>query len=28
MLDSNWARQTKRRSARLSQMMLLGKWID
>ena len=28
MLDSNWARQTKRRSARLSQMMLVGKWID
>lgn len=28
MLDSIWARQTKRRSARLSQMMLLGKWID
>ena len=28
MLDSNWARQTKRRSARLSQMMLLGNWID
>ena len=27
MLDSNWARQTKRRSARLSQMMLLGTWI-
>ena len=28
MLDSNWARQTKRRSARLSQMMLLGNWIE
>ena len=28
MLDSNWARQTKRRSAKLSQMMLLGNWID
>ena len=28
MLDSNWARQTKRRSARLSQMMLVGNWID
>ena len=28
MLDSNWARQTKRRSARLSKMMLLGNWID
>ena len=27
MLDSNWARQTKRRSVRLSQMMLLGTWI-
>ena len=28
MLDSNWARQTKRRSARLSDMMLLGDWIE
>ena len=28
MLDSNWARQTKRRSVKLSQMMLLGNWID
>ena len=28
MLDSNWARQTKRRSAKLSQMMLLGNWIE
>ena len=28
MLDSNWARQTKRRSAKLSQMMFLGNWID
>ena len=28
MLDSNWARQTKRRSARLSNMMLLGDWIE
>jgi len=28
MLDSNWARQTKRRSAKLSQMMLLGNWTD
>ena len=28
MLDSNWARQTKRRSKRLSDMMLLGDWIE
>ena len=28
MLDSNWARQTKRRSVKLSKMMLLGNWID
>ena len=28
MLDSNWARQTKRRSVKLSKMMLLGNWIE
>jgi lysozyme len=28
MLDSNWARQTKRRSVRLSEMMQTGEWIE
>ena len=28
MLDSNWARQTKRRSVRLSEMMQTGGWIE
>ena len=28
MLDSNWARQTKRRAVRLSKMMHEGYWVD
>ena len=28
MLDSNWARQTKRRAVRLSKMMHEGNWAD
>ena len=28
MLYSNWARQTKRRSVRLSEMMQTGEWIE
>ena len=28
MLDSNWARQTKRRSVRLTEMMQTGEWIE
>jgi len=28
MLDSNWARQTKRRSVRLSEMMQTGEWVE
>lgn len=28
MLDSNWARQTKRRAVRLSKMMHEGNWVD
>ena len=27
MLDSNWARQTKRRSKNLSKMMFTGQWL-
>jgi lysozyme len=28
MLDSNWARQTKRRSVRLAEMMRTGEWVE